>query len=275
MGHTNFAIAFKNGAKLQSEVDRRIVVKTKVIGQLKVFSGRISVADPLTHHFDEAAPPLDREVPKGKFPVEIAIADLNGDERVACARVRFVQDRLAVRWEPANFADEELKDGEISGYGVDAGTGSFFDAALCSEEFDEDTSEDWFCGLDDNDGYWYVAPLKEGNIAMFASGWGDGWYNSYWGFDAEGELVELATDFDVLDDAVPVAGIARYELVEGNSSKFWEIELQGDSFTTSYGRIGSAGQSTSKSFESEEKAKAEYDKLVAEKVKKGYKRVEG
>lgn len=62
----------------------------------------------------------------------------------------------------------------------------------------------------------------------------------------------------------------RYELSEGTSNKFWEITLEGDSFTTAWGRIGTKGQTAQKAFESPAKAQAEYDKLVAEKVKKGY-----
>jgi predicted DNA-binding WGR domain protein len=62
----------------------------------------------------------------------------------------------------------------------------------------------------------------------------------------------------------------RYEFQEGTSSKFWEIALEGASFTTTYGRIGTDGQSSMKEYDSEEKAKKEYDKLIAEKVKKGY-----
>ena len=62
----------------------------------------------------------------------------------------------------------------------------------------------------------------------------------------------------------------RYELVEGTSSKFWQIDLEGTSFTTTYGKIGTNGQSTTKSFADDAKAKHEHDKLVAEKTKKGY-----
>jgi predicted DNA-binding WGR domain protein len=62
----------------------------------------------------------------------------------------------------------------------------------------------------------------------------------------------------------------RYEFSEGSSNKFWEISLEGKSFTTTYGRIGTDGQSSLKEYDSEAKAKIEYDKLVAEKVKKGY-----
>lgn len=64
--------------------------------------------------------------------------------------------------------------------------------------------------------------------------------------------------------------MARYEFSEGSSNKFWEIVLADTSFTTTFGRIGSAGQTSSKSFPTAAKAKLEHDKLVAEKVKKGY-----
>jgi predicted DNA-binding WGR domain protein len=62
----------------------------------------------------------------------------------------------------------------------------------------------------------------------------------------------------------------RYEFSEGSSNKFWEIKLDGRSFTTTYGKIGTSGQNTLKEFKSEADAKKEYDKLIAEKVKKGY-----
>jgi predicted DNA-binding WGR domain protein len=42
------------------------------------------------------------------------------------------------------------------------------------------------------------------------------------------------------------------------------------SFTTRYGKIGTSGQTSTKEYGSEEKAKSEHDKLVAEKTKKGY-----
>jgi predicted DNA-binding WGR domain protein len=62
----------------------------------------------------------------------------------------------------------------------------------------------------------------------------------------------------------------RYEFSEGSSNKFWQIDLSGKSFTTTYGKIGTAGQTTIKTWKTEAEAKKEYDKLIAEKVKKGY-----
>ena len=62
----------------------------------------------------------------------------------------------------------------------------------------------------------------------------------------------------------------RYEFSEGSSNKFWDVKLEGCSVITTYGRIGTDGQSTMKEYDSEEQAQKEYDKLIASKVKKGY-----
>ncbi|HXI72491.1 MAG TPA: WGR domain-containing protein [Verrucomicrobiae bacterium] len=62
----------------------------------------------------------------------------------------------------------------------------------------------------------------------------------------------------------------RFEFVGGASQKFWEISVTGNSFTVRFGRIGTAGQSQTKSFADETKAHREADSLIAEKVKKGY-----
>lgn len=65
-------------------------------------------------------------------------------------------------------------------------------------------------------------------------------------------------------------GARRFEMEEGGSSKFWEIALEGSDVTTRWGRIGTNGQSKTKTFPTEVKARAEHDKLIAEKTGKGY-----
>ncbi len=62
----------------------------------------------------------------------------------------------------------------------------------------------------------------------------------------------------------------RFELVEGTSSKFWEITRQGGVLLTRFGRLGSKGQTRRKELASEEQARRELEKLVAEKLRKGY-----
>src|SRR5689334_886069 len=61
-----------------------------------------------------------------------------------------------------------------------------------------------------------------------------------------------------------------FQFSDAKSHKFWNIEVSGNSFTVTYGKIGAAGQTQKKTFATPQKAKAEADKLVAEKTKKGY-----
>lgn len=65
----------------------------------------------------------------------------------------------------------------------------------------------------------------------------------------------------------------RFELVEGSSSKFWEVSVRGDTVTVTFGKIGTAGSSKDKTHPSPEEAAREAAKLVAEKTKKGYSEV--
>ena len=70
-------------------------------------------------------------------------------------------------------------------------------------------------------------------------------------------------------------GPRYFEFVDGSSSKFWEVALSGSDVTTRWGRIGTDGQSKTKSFASADKAQTEYDKLVREKTEKGYVKIGG
>jgi uncharacterized protein (TIGR02996 family) len=61
-----------------------------------------------------------------------------------------------------------------------------------------------------------------------------------------------------------------FEFKEGKSAKFWNIELKGNAFTVIYGRLGTTGQTQSKTFADAAKAQTAHDKLIAEKTGKGY-----
>ncbi|WP_081099191.1 ankyrin repeat domain-containing protein [Leptospira weilii] len=57
---------------------------------------------------------------------------------------------------------------------------------------------------------------------------------------------------------------------DDKSDKFWNIEVSGKSFTVTYGKTGTAGQTQTKTFGSEEECQKEAKKLLQEKLKKGY-----
>ena len=62
----------------------------------------------------------------------------------------------------------------------------------------------------------------------------------------------------------------RLEFIDETSSKFWEVEVVGDEVTTRWGRIGTAGQSKSKTYASESAARLDADAQLAKKLKGGY-----
>lgn len=61
-----------------------------------------------------------------------------------------------------------------------------------------------------------------------------------------------------------------FQFSDAKSHKFWNIDVSGNTFTVTYGKVGSAGQTQTKSFPTAEKAQAEADKLIREKTGKGY-----
>jgi len=62
----------------------------------------------------------------------------------------------------------------------------------------------------------------------------------------------------------------RFELVDGKSSKFWEIAVENRDVTVCYGRIGTQGQTNRKSFADSGAAAQHAAKLIDEKTGKGY-----
>lgn len=62
----------------------------------------------------------------------------------------------------------------------------------------------------------------------------------------------------------------RLVFTEGSSDKFWEVEVVGAIVRVRFGRRGSTGQIQEKPFPSPDAARAAAGKLVAEKMKRGY-----
>jgi DNA ligase-1 len=84
-------------------------------------------------------------------------------------------------------------------------------------------------------------------------------------------LVKSAKPTALPATVTPAPGGKRYfEFVDGTSSKFWEIAVSGSDVTTRWGKIGTDGQSKTKTFADPARAQAEADKLIEEKTGKGY-----
>ncbi len=65
----------------------------------------------------------------------------------------------------------------------------------------------------------------------------------------------------------------RFELRDGSSSKFWEVEAKGQWLEVRFGRIGSAGQEKSRDCSTAAAARRAATLLIEEKSRKGYREV--
>jgi hypothetical protein len=210
------------------------------VGRVRIVSGWVSCGDPLTADYEADDPGFAQEVPPGEYTVEVAVAQVSADDaRVACARVRFDDEAAAVRWEPALYEGEEApEDGGPAGSGVDSGTWGFFDAGL-SASVDEVTSQRWLAALERNMVSTWThldGELGAGNVVMMSSGWGDGFYGSYWGRAEDGRVVELVTDFEVLMGPVEVGRVSLSSPVPRGKVPSEDLERHG--FTARVPRLG-------------------------------------
>ena len=180
------------------------------IGQLKLPSGRVVACDP---YFCSSAMPFSLKVTPGTY--EVQLYQTNSQEwgqRIALARILFTPGKrvFTLQRSVKEFTDS-------NGYFVDSGIGSFMDILACqtlSEVFAEHyrtnpqgnyysdilESEFKMNAINPNDiGKWNLHSLPNStlNVAMFASGLGDGNFESFWGLDEYGEIVSLVTDFGI------------------------------------------------------------------------------
>ncbi len=69
--------------------------------------------------------------------------------------------------------------------------------------------------------------------------------------------------------AATAVGPRYFEFVQG-TCKFWEVSQSGNTMTTRWGRIGSAGQSKTKTFADPQAAASAMAVLIEEKTAEGY-----
>lgn len=60
---------------------------------------------------------------------------------------------------------------------------------------------------------------------------------------------------------------------EGDSNKFWQVIINGNIQTVTFGKVGTKGRETVKEFASGDECEKETLKLIAQKIKKGYKEI--
>ena len=191
------------------------------IGAVHFPSGTIFACDPLVELED--TPPFIQTIPAGTYPVKICVvpSEKYGD-RYACVKVEVSREK-PVRYELGMVGNENLDaalgDDDYFGFGVDAGMGCIADiqtqaafktywAKRLEEDPDIDPYNDLFCDLLEENaqahpkyqgdcGDWlnWTVPDTDCNLPIFSSGWGDGYYPVYFGYDAKGEVCAVYVRF--------------------------------------------------------------------------------
>ena len=189
-------------------------VDTLDIGEVNLPTGEILTCDPLVE-LGEAKTYIQK-TPVGKFPVKICVVPSEDyGDRYACVKVEFSKNKPVVYELAVTGNEEEMdeaKEDEYYGFGVDTGMGCVADKKtqdeyvkywkkLEEEEGADNPYDDIFEELledsfkkfpkyqrDGGDWANFIIPDTDLNIPVFASGWGDGYYPCYFGYDEKGEL---------------------------------------------------------------------------------------
>lgn len=191
------------------------------MGEISFPTGDILVRDPLVWLNRNEMPYL-QSVPKGRFRIETLVVKLEEDHyRYALSRVKF-RENLPVIYYEALKGDENLDDVDddsIFGFNVDAGLATIVDVetrnAYCdfrdkwyAENPDKNIYDDFFAEIfaksaeenplyqrDGGDWINFKIPNSELSIPMIQSGFGDGRYPVYFGYDEDGRLCDLVVEY--------------------------------------------------------------------------------
>ncbi|MDR2236558.1 MAG: DUF4241 domain-containing protein [Chryseobacterium sp.] len=182
------------------------------VGKIYLSSGKLVACDPL---ITNDMLPFSTEFPKGNFSV--LLHKERESNCVAYAEIVFSSEAVT-DWKMAVTSGQNIKDlaeEEVFGYPVESGMGCFMDAdtqnslnelekrLYHSKGADfmgiyEEFFHEYF--FDENgaiDQYAFLKPSEEhpGTIFAFETGYGEGFYASYIGYDKTGKPVKIITEF--------------------------------------------------------------------------------
>lgn len=189
------------------------------VGQIDCPTGQIITADPLAYLPSlQFSPILAENIPSGAYSIDVSICRQNDiGIRMCTARLK-INDTDAVTYKRATATPDsaiKLKDGIIEGFPVDAGMICLCDAQVAKEY--RDFIEKWYsqhpegnhyddyfaaffaesynkmptCQRKDGDFIEWTNPDTGNRMVMIASGFGDGFYNGYYGYDNQGNICEI------------------------------------------------------------------------------------
>ncbi|MCL2558079.1 MAG: DUF4241 domain-containing protein [Treponema sp.] len=186
-------------------------IQKEDLGALHLPTGKIIAGDPiLPDHLNAFSQTVD----PGAYTVSVYLQE----ERPSLAAIKF-SDKKAAKWEMALCKGQDIeklgKKNTFFGYDVDSGKGSFMDEEILQKlntlrgGFDNNLYKlfrNADCALVaikeclqklnmDSERSVFDIFTESDTAAVFASGWGDGRYPSYFGMDENGKPCILVTDF--------------------------------------------------------------------------------
>ncbi|WP_197714294.1 DUF4241 domain-containing protein [Sutterella megalosphaeroides] len=216
-------------AQFTEKVIGGMAVDVLDIGTVHFPTGTVFACDPLMAL--EETPPFIQTIPAGTYPVKICVVPSKKyGNRYACVKVA-IRTEKPVRYELGMTGHEDLSqdlsEGEFFGFDVDAGMGCIADvrtqaafkdywAKRLEEDPDIDPYNDLFSDLLEENakahpkyqeeyGDWlnWTVPDTDCNLPVFASGWGDGCYPVYFGYDAKGDVCAVYVRFIDIEESYP------------------------------------------------------------------------
>lgn len=191
------------------------------MGTVTFPTGKVIVCDPLVY-LDKNAVPYREKVPVGTFMLETLAAEMEeGDFRYIATRIRFNEEEAAY-YELALTGTEDLSDWknfDYIGFAVDAGLATVADVkvrdAYCKFESDwyeknpeGNIYDDFFADIfaesyeaaprfQREGGDWinFTIPGTSYRLPMIQSGFGDGCYPVYFGYDRAGNLCRMVMEY--------------------------------------------------------------------------------
>jgi hypothetical protein len=188
----DMAVAFSEDREVTNELGR-FTIKIQTLPDLVVTSGKVVACDAFV--LDNT--PLTTKIPPGKYPVILSIARFATDQRIAYALLQ-ISTNPPVKWQFDRA------------YGVDSGTGCFADKdAILLLEKRTDRNPDAYNDVIKLMEKTYQPTWSWGNIILdaatglnqiaFSSGFGDGGYDTFIGYDNDGKIAAVVTDFSILN----------------------------------------------------------------------------
>lgn len=192
---------------IDTEFGRMTIEKIEA-GKLKLVTGRVIATDPILLYDDEC---YSEHVKPGTYTVNIYVGKAEKRKKQTVAAEIRINENEPIKWEMALLEGESAKGfshDEFMGYEVENGLGCFMDEKVMEmlDVMSEEELKDYETKIKDavrkND---YscadiVMDKRTGlNMIVFASGWNEGTFPTYCGFDNDNKLSRILTDFMVIE----------------------------------------------------------------------------